>query len=164
MPVRETSLIALEKLKRLEPDQQAIIVLLDEIGPAHDRRILEALNQKEQATLKPKRLKRIWEINQVTARRNELVRPGLVRDLGRFAGYWKGQKKIYHFWSIWGDLREPIGWKRLPDKPALLKTDDKCLHCPYRLKVLHQQAVEKAEKPILKKLQDKTGQRFFGFG
>lgn len=49
MPVRDTSLMALEELKsRLEPNQWKVYEIISEIGPAHDQRILEVLNQKEQ--------------------------------------------------------------------------------------------------------------------
>ncbi len=119
MPVRDTSLIALERIKnKLEPDEQAVIEILEEMGPTHDRRILEALNQKEQATLKPKRQKRKWEINSVTARRNHLLNMGLIIDLGSHKGTWHGDKKTYHIWRLGGDIREPIGWK-----PVKLKVE-----------------------------------------
>lgn len=148
MPIRETSLMALEQIqKRLEPDQWAVFSILAEIGPTHDRRILEALNQREQKTLKPKRFKRIWEINQVTARRNELVKMVLIRDIGAFSGHWHGDKKTYHFWAIQGDERELVGWERLPDKPRTIGPD-RCTHCPYK-----QQAIKrKAGQPVLARL------------
>lgn len=132
MPVRETSLIALEELKgRLEPNQWKVYEILSEIGPAHDQRILEALNQKEQLADKPKRYKRIWAINQVTGRRNELVGLQLVKCLGQYSGIWNGRKKTYCFWAVQGDLRQPAGWVRLADKP-LPELPDKCAQCPYR--------------------------------
>lgn len=133
MAVRETSLLALEQVqKRLEPDQWAVFEILDEIGPAPDKRILEALNQKEQAIPKPKQFKRIWEINQVTARRNELVKLQLVRHIGTYKGQFHGKNKTYYFWAVGGDEREPVGWKRLPDKPFAIVVEDKCATCPYR--------------------------------
>lgn len=148
MAVRETSLMALEQVqKRLEPDQWAVFEILAEIGPAHDRRILEALNQRERMTLKPKRFKRRWEINQVTARRNELVKMGLIRDIGAFSGYWHSDKKTYHFWAVQGDERELVGWEKLPDKPHTIGPD-RCTHCPYKRQAIKQ----KAEQPIIAKL------------
>ena len=111
MTVRDTSLIAYEKLKEtLGPDEQAVFEILLETGPAHDRRILEALNQKEQAALKPAKLKRKWDINSVTGRRNGLVGKGAVIDLGTHAGTWCGKVKTYHLWRAIGDDRLPVGW------------------------------------------------------
>ena len=148
MAVRETSLMALEQVqKRLEPDQWAVFEILTEIGPAHDRRILEALNQREQKTLKPKRFKRRWEINQVTPRRNELVKMRLIRDIGTFSGYWRSDKKTYHFWAVQGDERELVGWERLPDKPHTI-APDRCTHCSYKRQAIKQ----KAEQPALARL------------
>lgn len=153
MPVTDTSLIALEKVnKRLEPDQWAVYFVLDEIGPAPDKRILEALNQKERVPGKPKREQRTWAINQVTARRNELVKLQLIRCIGTYRGIFAGQKKTYAFWAVAGDDRQPAGWQRLADKPATIKTDDKCASCPYRRQAHLQQIRKNAEKPILKRL------------
>jgi hypothetical protein len=150
--VKDTSLIALEKVnKRLEPDQLAVIELLEEIGPAHDLRIKEALNQKEQRAQKPREFKRHWEINQVTARRNELVKLGLVRDIGRFSGIWNDKKKEYHFWAVQGDYRCPAGWVRQPDKPHAVVIPDCCVNCGYRRNFIRQ----KAEKPIIERLNQK---------
>jgi hypothetical protein len=148
--VKDTSLMALEKVnKRLEPDQQAVLEILEEIGPAHDLRILEALNQRESKTLRPKRFKRHWEINQVTARRHELVNIlGLVRDIGKFKGNWYGESKTYHFWAVHGDNRQPSAWERLPDKPHL-EIQNKCTTCQFR-----QEAIRRnAERPIVQKLK-----------
>jgi len=148
--VRDTSLIALEAVnRRLEPDQQAVFELLAEIGPSHDRRILEALNQKEQRTLKPRRFKRHWEINQVTARRHELVKLGLVKDIGVYNGTWNGEKKVYHFWAVQGDYRQPAGWQRQPDRPMAIVVPDRCLNCEYRRNFIRQEA----EKPVIEKLK-----------
>jgi len=115
MPVRDTSLIAFEKIKdSLEPNQQRVFEILLEIGPAHDNRILEALNQIEAA--KPKRQRRKWRINQVTGRRNRLVGLGVVEDIGMFRGVWDREKKTYHFWRIKHDTRTPAGWVKVEKK------------------------------------------------
>jgi hypothetical protein len=150
MPVTDTSLIALEKVnKRLEPDQWAVYAILEELGPAPDKRILEAMNQKERANGS----KRRWAINQVTARRNELVKLQLVRCIGTYRGIFDGQKKTYAFWAVAGDDRQPAGWQRLPDKPVAVKLDDKCANCLYRRQVHLRQIQENAERPILERLQ-----------
>lgn len=111
--VKETSLLALKSLratKHIARDQAAVIGILEEIGPTHDLRILEALNQKEKTTLKPKRQRRVWTINSVCGRRNELVELGVVFDLGPHRGIWRGRKKLYHIWKLLGDERMPAGW------------------------------------------------------
>ena len=115
MSVTETSRKAYDKIKPyLGPDQQAIYDIIAEIGPCHDRRILEALNQKEAATLKPRQLKRTWEINEVSGRRNELVTKRYIWFLGRYRGLWHGKKKLYQFHSVVGDIRRPedFGWRK----------------------------------------------------
>jgi len=120
--VRDTSIEAYckEVKPRLEPDEQAVFEILYELGPCHDRRILEALNQKE--AFKPRAIRRRWEINAVTGRRNGLLNKnylmgeGVVVDLGKFKGTWNGRSKTYHFWAIRGDRRPlPHGWWKVPE-------------------------------------------------
>lgn len=105
-----------ELLKRLEPAEQAVFDVLEEIGPACDRRILDALNQKEAKARKPANQRRYWEINSVCGRRNGLINLGVVRDMGIYVGQWYGKKKKYHFWKVAGDIREPVGWKKYEKK------------------------------------------------
>ncbi len=147
--VRDTSLLALKTFEELALDQRAVLELLEEIGPAHDRRLLEALNQKERASGKPRRLQRHWEINQVTARRNELVKLGLVMDIGAYSGLWNDERKVYHFWAVQGDYRQPAGWVKQPAKPHTAVIDGRCANCGYRRNFIQQ----KAEGPIVEKLK-----------
>ena len=121
MAVRDTCLIAFEQIReQVGPDEMAVYEVLAEIGPAHDRRILEALNQKEKQ--KPPGVRREWQINQVTGRRNGLLLKRLIVDMGSFRGIWCGEKKTYHFWRITGEWRTPAGWekveKNLRPRPA----------------------------------------------
>lgn len=117
MPVRETSKIALEKIKgKIGADEQVVFELLLELGPTHDRRILEALNQKERKSKKPKSQQRTWEIMSVTGRRNRLLGRGFIRDLGPHKGSWHGKSKKYHIWAVVGDDRDPAGWTPVPRK------------------------------------------------
>ena len=112
MSVRDTSLLALESV-RLEPDESKVLSVLEEIGPACDLRIREALNQQEQAAMKPKRQKRKWNINSVTGRRNSLVgKYELVEDLGT---YRKPGHRAVHLWRVRGDTRcpEDFGWEKV---------------------------------------------------
>lgn len=116
MTVKDTSREAFERVRQVcGPDEQAVFEILSEIGPAHDRRILEALNQKE--AFKPKNTRRIWTINSVTGRRNGLIDKRLVYDIGSWQGIWCGHKKTYHFWRASGDARDPAGWQ-LVRKPG----------------------------------------------
>lgn len=149
MSICDSSLIALEKIKaQLAPDEQAVFEILLEIGPAHDRRILEALNQKEQASLKPAKLKRKWEINSVTGRRNGLVgRYSIVRDLGAHKGTWRGKNKTYHIWAVAGDKRKPAGWVPVPKKDLPKPKPD-----TGQAKQNIERIKRQAERPVLQKL------------
>ena len=120
MTVRDTSREALEKIQpKLPRITQRVFEVILEIGPTHNNRILEYLNQKEQATLKPKYLKRKWQINQVCGRVNELVHTYcIVEDLGPHRGAWYGEKKTYHLWRVIKDERRPIGWMPIPAASA----------------------------------------------
>ena len=119
MTVRDTSIEAFYKEVKpcLATDEQAVFEILYELGPCHDRRILEALNQKE--AFKPKAIRRRWEINAVTGRRNGLLSrgwlmgAGVVIDLGKFRGTWRDRSKTYHIWAIRGDGRRPVGWEKV---------------------------------------------------
>ena len=150
MAVRDTSLIALERIKdKLEPDEQAVFEILLELGPTHDRRILEALNQKEKATLKPKKQKRRWEINSVTGRRNALLGMGAIDDLGPHRGTWHGAPKTYHIWRLRGDLRELIGWKPVKIKVERVSNPQEIQQRKEHVQQIHQ----RAEQPILEKIR-----------
>lgn len=148
MAVRDTSLIAYyEKVRKsLEPDEDAVFCILLELGPAHDRRILEALNQKEQATLKPKRQRRRWEINQVTGRRNGLLGKGVIEDLGAHNGRWHDKAKTYHLWRVRVDKRQPAGWSKLPAKEVPQKN-------PQKIRRQREQRIERSEQPVLRSLR-----------
>ena len=145
MTVRDTSLLAFDELikdKRLEPDEEQVFRLLIEIGPAPDSRILEALNQKEQATLKPKQQKRTWQINQVTGRRNRLFAKDVIEDLDI---YRKPGKRAVHIWRVKGDKRRPedYGWVKVEKVP---KFDTRS--APERKENL-QRIRREAERPIV---------------
>jgi len=114
--VRETSLSSFAELRRsgrLTRNQSAILTILDEIGPSHDLRVLEALNQQEQVTLKNPKERRVWTINSVTSLRNCLIAKRLIVDCGCFIGSWCGNRRARHLWRLTGDLRPiPAGWIR----------------------------------------------------
>ena len=147
MTVRDTSLSALAEIaEKLGPDESAVLAVLDEIGPASDKRILEALNQKEQVTLKPKRRKRVWQINSVTGRRNALVNKyGVVEDLGAFK---KDGRKAVHIWRSRGDSRRPEQFGFKPARISLTKRPN-----PAEQREHLQQIKEKAGQPVLHRLR-----------
>lgn len=150
MAVRDTSRESLEKIQqKLGRITQRIFKALLDIGPTHNNRILEYLNQKEQATLKPRYLKRKWQINQVCGRVNELVHTHrIVEDLGPHKGNWHGEKKTYHLWRVIGDERRPIGWISVPEKTA---DSDRS----YTERRAHLQEIrEKAGQPVLARLDE----------
>ena len=119
MTVVDTSMEAFENIKaHLEPSQSQVLVAIDELGPTHDRRILEYLNQREMQ--KPRRFRKKWEINQVTARRNRLVQLDVVVDMGPYSGLWNGRNKTYHFWRARGEFREPTGWVKTEIEPHVV--------------------------------------------
>lgn len=112
MPVRETSKITVEKLKE-KPKTQKVFEAILELGPTHNNRILEFLNQKE--SFKPRGQRRYWQINQVCGRVHDLVNKDcVVRDLGPHKGRWHGQPKTYHLWAVIGENQKPAGWTPIP--------------------------------------------------
>lgn len=147
MTIRDTSLIALEQIKdKLNHDEQLVFEILLELGPCHDRRILEALNQKE--SMKPSRQRRKWEINSVTGRRNGLVVKEAVRDLGPHKGLWDGKVKTYHFWKVRDDDRAvPPGWSPVPKASRPVPRRSRIEADNYL-----QQIKQKAEAPVLARL------------
>jgi len=109
MSVKDTSIIALEELRKtsMGKDQQAVFEALLEIGPTHDQKIMEYLNQQEQTKRREER--RLWTINNITGRRNQLIDKGIVHGMGPYRVQWYGKEKTYHIWSLRYDSRSPIG-------------------------------------------------------
>jgi hypothetical protein len=98
---------------RFKGTLRAVFEAIIELGPTHNSRILEYLNQKE--SQKPRHYRRLWQINQVTGRVNDLVNIHcVVVDMGRYLGKWYGKNKTYHLWRAVGDDRQPVGWIKLP--------------------------------------------------
>jgi len=105
--------MAYEKIKEklCGTTQQVFCAILD-LGPTHNNRILEYLHQQE--SLKPRACRRLWQINQVCGRVNDLVnKHAAVIDLGPHRGFWYGDEKTYHLWRVRGDNREPAGWMKI---------------------------------------------------
>lgn len=146
MPVRDTSLIAYEQKRASlskDSDQDKVLAILEEMGPMDDVGIENALNRKEQVTLKPKYKKRKWTINLVTPRRGELVDMGLVEDLGQFKR--PTRRRPVHLWRARCDSRIPAGWTKLQAKEVPRKT-------PQEVRRQRDRRTERAERPILRSL------------
>jgi hypothetical protein len=111
--VRETSIKALRENRiKLGHSQMEVFRAFLELGPMHDARIYEYLEQREK--LKPRKLKRHkWENSNICGRRNQLIGKGVMVDLGSYRGIWNGERKTYHLWAVWNDERPvPAGWER----------------------------------------------------
>jgi hypothetical protein len=145
MAVQDTSKKALDNTqKSLGNKQQIIFEALLEIGPSHNNRILEYLNQKE--SLKPRGQRKFWQINQVCGRINELINEKqIVRDLGPHRGFWHGQSKTYHIWAVIGENQNPFGWVPVPKENSRLRKS----HAEIRAGLKEVRA--KVEKRILQK-------------
>ncbi|MHC4397775.1 MAG: hypothetical protein ACYS1A_19190 [Planctomycetota bacterium] len=163
MPVLDTSKEALEKIRSKLPriTQQVFEAILD-IGPTHNNRILEYLNQKEMATLRPGRQKRKWQINQITGRVNDLVHKHcIVEDLGPHKGTWYREDKTYHLWRAVGDQRQPKGWMPVPEGEKKRTPAGRRAHLQRAREATHARLVRMVEfRPLSRrKATSATGQR-----
>jgi len=108
---------------RIETDEDRVFAVLEEIGPADDKRILWAIQAKIKGTYWPAGIKKAylekWAINAVTGRRNGLMtkNPHLLED----CGIYKHRDRIrpVHVYRIRGDKREPgnYGYREYKKKP-----------------------------------------------
>jgi len=124
MTVRDTSKDAFDKLLG-DPDAVApgavgtlrdrVFAAIVEIGPVHNLRLLEYLQQKEKQ--KPKADRIDWTRSNCWPRVTWLASHNHVHDLGAFCGSWKGKKKNLHLWCVSGQSKNiPPGWKRADAK------------------------------------------------
>ena len=120
--VTESSRKAYEKrYGKLNADYDAVYNMIEQLGPCHNNRILEALQQAQKRMAVKDRRATVWVSNNVWNRVNELINKlGLVRDLGRHKGVWQGRNVSFNFRKIVGDMaqvgdtQESAGWERLP--------------------------------------------------
>ncbi len=113
--------ITLDRLISLNADYDAVYNMIEQLGPCHNNRILEALQQAQKRMAVKDRRATVWVSNNVWNRVNELINKlGLVRDLGRHKGVWQGRNVSFNFRKIVGDMaqvgdtQESAGWERLP--------------------------------------------------
>lgn len=91
----ETSHAAADSVTDLTRKQEAVLLLLREIGPTHDQRLVSAYQHTA-----GKRAFPYQSESGIRTRRAELVRKGLVRDTGERATLESGRSAIV--WSAQG--------------------------------------------------------------
>ncbi len=122
--IRETSKLAFDAISagpaggvktRL---RDLVLASIIEIGPVHNLRLLEYLQQKEKLKKKADRIE--WTRSNCWPRVSDMTAiGGAVTDLGAFRGTWRGKKKTLHFWAVSGQSNKiPPGWEKLDRKPA----------------------------------------------
>jgi len=116
MPIRDTSREAFEQLAgsgAKETLRELVFAAVLDIGPVHNLRLLEYLQQREKQKLKKGRI--TWTTNNAWPRVTYLVAMGSLRNLGTFRGVWEGKKKTLHFWAAGGQGENdiPPGWVKV---------------------------------------------------
>ena len=93
--------------------EQMVFAAVLMIGPVHNLRLLEYLQQREKQ--RPKKHRITWTTNNAWPRVTQLVALGRLRDLGTFRGVWCGRKKTLHFWAAGGQSETDIeaGWEKV---------------------------------------------------
>jgi len=111
MTVQESSKMALEEYREiLNGDKQAVFEAIVDLGPVHNKKLLEYLNQREMQ--KPKHLRRKpegWHMNMINGRTNDLIAMKAIVDRGVWKVVWYGREKKYVHWSVWGETRQVPG-------------------------------------------------------
>lgn len=117
--LRDTSLAAFENLLasgQLTGLKLAVYRAICDIGPVHNLRLLEYLQQKERVDNKP--ANRIdWTRSNCWPRVTELVAGGCVVDAGAYHLNWLGRNKTLHIWYVASAKTEiPKQWKKIERK------------------------------------------------
>ncbi len=112
MSVTETSIEVLDKVRgSLNRDQRIVLAMIEELGPCHNNRILEALQQADRAKKRVDRRSVGWVSNNAWPRVYDLLLVGVVIDMGKYKGVWDGRNVSFNFRRIAGDARAvPPGW------------------------------------------------------
>ena len=89
-----------------------------DIGPVHNLRLLESLQQKEKLKKKADRIE--WTRSNCWPRVSDMTGAGgAVYDLGVYRGLWYGKRKTLHFWGVSGQSKDiPPGWEKVERKPT----------------------------------------------
>lgn len=140
MTVTATSREAYEKrYGKLNTDLDAVYCMIEQLGPTHNNRILEALQQAQKKLLRDQRRKTEWVSNNVWPRVNNLINiQRLVVDMGRYRGRWKNRNVSFNFRRVVGDMREPdpAQWEKVEPVPKK--------HKPPTKKTFRQQVQDRA--------------------
>lgn len=119
MTTRDTSLAAFLELiesgarHTLQTEVYRAIVA---IGPVHNMRLLEYLQQKEKVNKKPA-ARIVWTRSNCWPRVTGLVSMGAVIDAGRYRLDWLGKNKTLHVWYVASANTEiPSSWKKVEKK------------------------------------------------
>jgi hypothetical protein len=114
--MRENSQACFDELKEsgvLSRLELAVFAAVCEIGPVHNLRLLEYLQQRE--LVNRKKHERIeWTVSNCWPRVTALVGKGHLRDLGTYRIPWHGRTKTLHVWAIKYDS-PPVdaGWEQV---------------------------------------------------
>ena len=124
MAVTEASREAYERVRDdLNHSQAAVLAMIEELGPCHNNRLLEALQQADKA--KPRRQRRpvAWVSNNAWPRVTELMMLRVVVNMGKFRGVWNGRACSMNFHRVSGDDRSvPPGWVKVDHKEKAERT------------------------------------------
>ncbi len=121
--VDPNSIAEFKRIRRHLARLEAVVwrAILD-LGPTHDLRLQEYLEQAE--SLKRKKYRRQWPINVVTGRRYKLALKGHIIFSGYYRCVWNGKTKVRKFWALSADKREPAGCEKLtPEEVEAMKSN-----------------------------------------
>ena len=115
MSVTETSREAYEKvMAHPDRDLAEVLAMIEELGPCHNNRILEALQQAEKQRPRKKRRGCPWVSNNAWPRVTELMIMGVVVNMGQYRGVWNGRNVSFNFRRVAGEDRAvPPGWVKV---------------------------------------------------
>ncbi|HEG43271.1 MAG TPA: hypothetical protein ENH94_04395 [Phycisphaerales bacterium] len=118
MAVTDTSREAYDKvMANPDRDLAEVLAMIEELGPCHNNRILEALQQADKGRARKKRRGCAWVSNSCWPRVYDLMILKVVVDMGRYRGVWDGRNVSFNFRRVSGDDRGvPPGWEKVENK------------------------------------------------
>ncbi len=116
MTVTETSKEAYERvMAHPDRDLAEVLAMIEELGPCHNNRILEALQQADKQRPRKKRRGCVWVSNNCWPRVTDLMMLRVVVNMGQYRGVWEGRNVSFNFRRVGGDGRPvPPGWVKVP--------------------------------------------------
>ncbi len=136
MTVTETSREAYESITEcLGNAQSEVLAMIECLGPCHNNRILEALQQADRARPRNQRRGVPWVSNNCWPRVTELMMLKVVVNMGKFQGRWSGRAVSMNFRRVSGDQRLiPAGWVRVQQREPI-RMPKKVIDAAERLKM-----------------------------